>query len=119
MYYINAHTEQTGKSVIGRNDIASLLNVSVVTAAKRVSPLVESGMVVEKKQRLARGAGYKWVYYITSLGTNNTQAMWQECYRAYNEHIELRKLEALDEIRKLSRPRGKPIKRHEKQMVLL
>ena len=118
LYYINAHTTQSGAYVVGRNDIARLLNVSVITAAKRMENLVSMGYVDVQKKPLARGTGYKWIYYITRHGVNNTQAMWQEALELYREHCNKRLLDAMLEARAISKPRGKAKKVSKNQLKL-
>lgn len=118
LYYINAHTTKTGEFVVGRNNIASLLDVSVVTAAKRIENLIAKGYVKEVKKPLARGAGYKWVYHITEKGIEKCHLQWEEGLELYRAHCNNRLIEAIKQATIRSKARGKAIKRHEKQMSL-
>lgn len=118
LYYINAHTMQTGEFVVGRNDIASLLGVSVVTAAKRIENLIRNDYIEVKKKPLARGAGYKWVYHVTMKGINECHSWWKEGLELYRAHCNNRLIEAIKQATIVSKQRGNAIKRSEKQLSL-
>lgn len=119
LYYVNLFTDAEGEYVVGRNDIASLLNVSVVTANKRMKNLVLSGLVASHKKPLARGLGYKWIFHITQQGIDSCHKVWDEALELYRAHQNTRLYEAIEEAKKMSRPRGNAKKISDKQLVLL
>lgn len=119
LYYFSQYTDTVGEFVVGRNDISLLLDVSVVTAAKRVENLVKRGYIKEAKKPLARGLGYKYVYWITEMGVIALSMHGSQGAELYHAHKSDRLVEALKEARRIGKARGKNIERSKKQMSLL
>lgn len=118
LHYFKCYTDKEGGFVVTRNDVAGLLNVSVVTAKKRVERLVDLGYVHASKQPLARGAGYKWVHWITDRGCNIWSLHKGECYDLFMAYKSDRLIAALEEAKRISKKHGKVIKRSQKQLSL-
>lgn len=116
--YFMKYTDAAGEFVVGRDDVATLLNVSANTAFKRMENLVRLGYVKEYKKPLARLIGYKWVWHITDTGVNVYEMNKQDCDELFFSHKSDKLTEALREARRIGKSSGKKIKRHEKQLSL-
>lgn len=116
--YFARYTDVAGEFVVGRDDVATLLNVSANTAFKRMENLVRLDYVKEYKKPLARLIGYKWVWHITDTGVNVYEMNKQDCDELFFSHKSDKLTEALREARRIGKSSGKKIKRHEKQLSL-
>lgn len=116
--YFARYTDAVGEFVVGRDDVAMLLNVSANTAFKRMENLVRLDYVKEYKKPLARLIGYKWVWHITDTGANVYEMNKQDCDELFFAHKSDKLTEALREARRIGKSNGKKIKRHEKQLSL-
>lgn len=118
LHYFAVYTDTAGEIVVGRIDVAALLDVSTPTATKRLENVIKIGYVNAIKQPFAigRGNGYKWVYHITKRG----QAAWKihenEASELYHSHKSDRLLAALKQARTISKKHGKKIKRADNQL---